>query len=257
MEGVIMRRSVPVKWAPIVLVVSVLGLTSGLASAQQTTTEVKQFQVISVEGNTVVARTAEGTKEYTVPESFRFMVDGKEVSVHELKPGMKGTATITTTTTVKPVTVTEVRNGEVVRGGGGSILVRGPKGFHSFTQADVDSRNVKIYRDGKPIQISELQTGDRLTATIVTEKPPQILTEREVKATVQGAAPAAAPSVERAPTPAEPAATAPAPGAATPSPAPARSLPRTAGLLPLVGLIGAASLALGAGLTWRRRRASR
>jgi hypothetical protein len=231
---------------------------SRLASAQQTTTEVKSFQVISVEGNTVVARTPEGTKEYTVPESFRFMVDGKEVSVHELKPGMKGTATITTTTTVKPVTVTEVRNGEVVRGGGGAILVRGPKGFHSFTQADIDKRNVKIYRDGKPIQISELQTGDRLTATIVTEKPPQILTERQVKATVQGAAPpAAAPSAERAPTPAEPAATAPASPSAAPTPAPARKLPRTAGLLPLMGLIGAASLALGVGLTWRRRRASR
>ena len=37
------------------------------------------------------------------------------MSVRELKAGMKGTATITTRTTVTPVTVTEVKNGTVVR----------------------------------------------------------------------------------------------------------------------------------------------
>ena len=37
------------------------------------------------------------------------------MSVRELKPGMKGTATITTRTTVTPVTVTEVKNGTVVQ----------------------------------------------------------------------------------------------------------------------------------------------
>jgi hypothetical protein len=34
----------------------------------------------------------------TVPEDFRFNVDGKMLSVRELKPGKAGTATITTKT---------------------------------------------------------------------------------------------------------------------------------------------------------------
>ena len=38
----------------------------------------------------------------TVADDFRFNVDGKMLSVHELKPGMSGTATITTKTTVTP-----------------------------------------------------------------------------------------------------------------------------------------------------------
>src|SRR5262245_43005919 len=91
-------------------VVSSLVLGMGTAAAQQTTTnaETRAFEVIAVDGNSLVVREAAGTKEYTVPESFRFSVDGKQISVHDLKPGMKGAATFTTVTTVTPVTVTEV-----------------------------------------------------------------------------------------------------------------------------------------------------
>ena len=70
-------------------------------SAQQTTTtETKKFQVIAVDGNQLVVKVPEGTRELTVPDDFRFNVDGKMLSVHELKPGMAGTATITTKTTM-------------------------------------------------------------------------------------------------------------------------------------------------------------
>ena len=46
-------------------------------------------------------------------------VDGKKMAVAELKPGMKGTATVTTTTTSKPVFVTEVKEGVVLDAGPG------------------------------------------------------------------------------------------------------------------------------------------
>ena len=46
--------------------------------------------------------------------TFASSSTGKPLSVRELKAGMKGTATITTRTTVTPVTVTEVKNGTVV-----------------------------------------------------------------------------------------------------------------------------------------------
>ena len=48
-----------------------------LASAQQqtTTTETKSFEVISVQGNDLVVKLPEGTRELDVPEDFRFVVD--------------------------------------------------------------------------------------------------------------------------------------------------------------------------------------
>src|SRR4029450_9346280 len=74
------------------------------ASAQKTTTsQVRRFQVVSVDGNKVGAKGPPRSHEITVPDDFRFTRNGKRISVHELKPGMKGSATITTTTTVTPV----------------------------------------------------------------------------------------------------------------------------------------------------------
>src|SRR5262245_56445771 len=91
---------------------------AGTAWARQrtTTTEDRKVEVLSVDGNRVVVRGEKGvTQEITVPDDFRFNVNGQMVPVSELKPGMKGSATITTTTTLKPVQVTEVRNGEVMQ----------------------------------------------------------------------------------------------------------------------------------------------
>src|SRR5215471_12934203 len=152
----------------VVLVGVVLSVTGALASAQQqtTTSETKKFEVISVQGNDLVVRLPEGTRELTVPEDFRFTVDGQQLSVHELKAGMKGTATITTkTTTLKPVTVTEVKNGTVMQASGSSIIVRTDQGFKSFTQGDIDKRGIKILREGKPAEISDFHSGDQLSAT--------------------------------------------------------------------------------------------
>ena len=63
----------------------------------------------------LVVKLPEGTREMAVADDFRFNVDGKMLSVQELRPGMSGTATITTKTTVTPVVVTEVKNGTVMQ----------------------------------------------------------------------------------------------------------------------------------------------
>jgi LPXTG-motif cell wall-anchored protein len=142
---------------------------------------------------------------------------------------------------------------------GSSILVRTDQGMKMFSQGDMDKRGVKIMKDGKPVDISELRANDQLTATIVTSKPPRVLTEKQVEATLAkssggaGAPAAAAPARSTAAAPAA----APAPTSAATSGAEPRKLPKTASPLPLLGLVGLGSLITGLGLTVRRRRATR
>jgi len=225
----------------VLAVFAVACLTAGVASAQtstSTSTEAKSFEVIAADGNRLVVKLPEGTREIVVPEDFRFTVNGQPMAARELKPGMTGTAVITTKTTVTPVTVTEVKNGTVLQKTGGSIIVKTDEGFKMFTQGAVDKRGVTIVRDGQPVTIAQLNTGDQLTATIVTSHPPKVMTEKEVqlkthtKATAAASASASEPASSAAP----------------------KTLPKTASPLPLLGLLGAASLFSGMGLPGGRRR---
>ena len=230
---------------------------AGTLAQTATTSETKKFQVISVDGNQLVVKLPEGTRELTVPADFRFNVDGKQLSVQELKPGMAGTATITTKTTVHPVTVTEVKNGTVMQTSGNSIIVRTDDGIKMFTQSDVDKRGIKIMRDGQPASITDFRTNDRLTATIVTSKPPRVITEKEVQATIAksgGGAPAGAPASGAAASPAP--STAPSAAPAATSGGEPRKLPKTGSPLPLLALTGVVSLVMALGLAVRRRRAT-
>jgi len=64
------------------------------------------------------------------------------MSVRELKPGMRGTASITTTTMVTPVSVTEVKNCAVVTAFGTAIIVRTNNENKMFSRGDIDKRGV-------------------------------------------------------------------------------------------------------------------
>jgi hypothetical protein len=233
---------------------AIVGVTTAAPRAQQTSasTENKTFEVISVEGNHLVVRLPEGTKAMDVPDDFRFIVNGQPMSVRELKPGMKGEATITTRTTVTPVTVTEVKNGTVVQRSGGSIIVRTAEGLKMFSPGDIDKRGVKLMRGGEPAELSDYREGDTLTATIVTTRPPRVVTEKEVRAMVPSAAPAEAPSAATSDT-----ARAPAASPAPTQQAQARRLPKTASAWPLLGFASVLSLAAGLALTTIRRRHAR
>ena len=162
-------------------------LTAAVSLAQQSTTtstQTKTFEVIAVNGNDLVVKLPEGTRELTVNDDFRFTVDGKQLSVHDLKPGMKGSAVVTTKTTITPVTVTEIKNGTVMQASGPSIIVKTDQGIKMFSQGDVDKRGVKIVRNGQPAVINDFHQGDQISATIITTHPPHVMTEKQVTATL-------------------------------------------------------------------------
>jgi hypothetical protein len=237
------------------LVAPMLCLIGAPAFAQttSTSTETKTFEVITVQGNTVVVKLPEGTRELTVPESFRFNVDGKQLAARELRPGMAGTATITTRTTMTPVTVTEVKEGSVVMASGPNLYVRTGGDVKLFTQREIEQRGITLSRQGRPAKLEEFRPGDTLSATIVTNQPPRVVTEQEVQAILNRPAPAATTAAAPRAAP-EPAPRAVAPPEPAPSGTAGRALPATAGPLPSIALVGLISLALATGLAVRRRR---
>ena len=252
-----MRRAM----SRVVFAAAVLCATAAVSLAEQTTsssTQTKTFEVLAVDGNQLIVKLPEGTRELTVADDFRFTVNGQQLSVHELKTGMKGTATITTRTTVTPVSVTEVKNGTVMQSTGSSIIVRTAEGFKSFTQGDIDKRGVKIMREGKPATVSDFRQGDVLSATIITSKPPQVMTERQVNATLatataaagSGGAPPAAAS--RAPSSSASQGQAPQASASSAAAAP-RTLPKTASSWPLLALASMLFLVVGLARAIRRQ----
>jgi LPXTG-motif cell wall-anchored protein len=238
---------------------AILGLAAGTVSAQapttSTSTQTRQFEIVSVDGNKVVVKGEQGYREITVADDFRLSVDGRAVGVRELKAGMKGTATITTTTTSTPVTVTQVRDGVVMQKTGNSIVVRTADGIRMFSEGDAATRGVRILRDGQPLAFTDLNTGDHLTATIVTTHPPKVMTQQQVAASMSSTPGAAleAPRRMAAATPVAAPGAPPAPSAAPEAPS---ELPKTASPLPLIALVGAGSTLLGLTLTMLRRRRS-
>ena len=188
----------------------------------------------------MVVRGPEGVKEYLVPDDFRFDMDGKSLSVHDLKPGMPIMAKVTTTQTPIEMTTTEIREAKVLHTIGSAFAVRTDDGqTRKFSAKEVEKRDIVIYRDGKAISPYDLKKGDNISATVVTVAPPQVLTTEELQVFVQEPPRRRPVRVVRVQTP------------PPPPPAP-RQLPKTGSRLPWIAFGGLISLAVGAGLTIRR-----
>ena len=192
----------------VILGVGLLALSATIATAQQpsitkttsmgqsettTSTRTVNATVVSVDGNKVVGRDAAGKHtEYTIPDGFKFQY-GPGNRRLRAQARHAGVAKITTTTTMTPVYVSEIRTGKVLAVSGDHIIVKGPQGNRQFSNADQKKRNAKIYRDGVLVDLSDLRVGDNFTAVIVTDAEPKIVSDREAQAVASGGAPPPAP----------------------------------------------------------------
>jgi hypothetical protein len=217
-----------------------------------------------VEGNTLVVRMADGAiREFNVPEIRKFIIDGHEKTVHDLKPGTKLNARVTTTVTPVTERTTTVGTGRVWWVAGKTVILTLPNGENK--EYTVEDHYKFTVNGNKDATVFDLRKGMVVSAEKIVEEP---RTEIASDTVVTGQAPPPpAPKrvVAQAPPPpartevaqvhAEPA-PAPAPVAA-PAPvevaqaqeAPAR-LPETASNLPLIGVLGV--LFIGLGLRLRR-----
>jgi hypothetical protein len=225
--------------------------TQVVAGTPTTTTTVEKGEVLYVSGNDLVVKMDTGEiRHLNVPDTARATVDGKELSVHDLKPGMKLQRTITTTSTPKTVTTIRTIQGTVFAVIPPSNLILSfPDG--SPNKSYNVPKDQKFVIDGKPYSAFELKKGMKVGATVVTDSSDVAVSETR-RAT--GTSPVAAAPPPPPPTPVvyvgvllievpAPATPPPPPPtglsarATAPEPAP-KALPKTASSLPLVGLLG-------------------
>jgi LPXTG-motif cell wall-anchored protein len=220
-------------------------------SAYETT--VKNGTVVYVSGNELVVKLSDGEVEhFIVSESQKFMVDGKQMTIRELKPGTHLTQTITTKTT--PSMITTVRTID------GKVWHVNPPTYVILTLPDGTNKEYNVPKGqvfnihGAKDTIFQLRKGMVVSATVVTEEP--VIEVAEHKA-VRGVTPKAQPQVsdtvdvllvESQEQPAQPTQTTQTAATET---AP-KALPKTGSEWPLVGLLGLGSL--GAGMLLRQRR---
>jgi len=224
--------------------------TSAGASSHKVTVE--HATVLTVEGNDVFVKMEDGSIRHiaNVSDSARVTVDGKELGVHELKPGMHLQKTVTVVSTPKVITTTQTVTGKVWH-------VNPPLNV-ILTMDDGTNQQFKIPNgqkfmvNGKETDAFGLKKGMMVSATKVVEEP---ITEVEHQAKLTGRMPPPPPP-PAADQPILIAVVTPAPAAApAPEAAPA-ALPKTGSQLPLIGLLGLLLLA-GSGMIRLFRSAQR
>ncbi len=205
-------------WSVVATTAACLALTLSLTAQVETqttttagnanvVTKVDRGEVVTVSGNDLVVKMADGTLRNfeNVPASAKATVDGKQLGIHDLKPGMKLQRTITTTTT--PMTITTV---ETVKG---KVWAITPPLSIILTLEDGKNQQFKIPEDqkfevdGQMLDAFSVRKGMLITATKITQQTAEEVTQSK---TVTGAgAPAAAPTSAGSPQPTPPPANVP------------------------------------------------
>jgi len=221
--------------------------TTAPAGAPTKTVKVERGTVVAVSGNNLVVKAEDGSlRDFNdVPDTTTVTVDGKQLNVHQLTPGM--TIERQTITTASPRMITTVKTVT------GKVWHVTPPDYVILTLEDGKNQRFKIPKgqkftvNGQETDAFGLRKGMVVNAQQVTEEP-AVVYAQEVKRTGSAPPPPPAPQADVpilvvfVPT------AAPAPAADAPAEAAPAALPKTASNLPLLGLLGAFFVALGLGL---------
>jgi RNase P/RNase MRP subunit p29 len=219
--------------------------TSGQPAVE---TQVERGEIVTVNGNDLVVKMEDGSLRHfaNVPESAKVTVEGKELGIHDLKPGMKLERTITTTTTPQTITTTQTVTGTVFHvNAPNSVTLRLEDGT---TQQFKIPKGQKFTVDGQETDAFGLRKGMKISATKIVEEP-QTVVEQQKQVTGSMPPPPTPPAADQPILVATAQAPAPPETAKTEEP---EKLPNTATPIPLLGFLGLLSLLSGMGL-WAGR----
>lgn len=148
--------------------------TLSMGAWAQTThqVDVNQGTVIYASGNDLTVKMEDGTlKHFVVPADYKLSVDGKEVSVQNLRPGTKLTQTITTTTEEQLVTEVRTVDVEVIEAKPPNLTIAsGDKIKHLRVP-----EGTKFTVNGKDMALADLRKGMRVKGTVVTTVPTTVV----------------------------------------------------------------------------------
>ena len=223
--------------------------TSGPATKAVT---IESGEVVAVEGNNLFVKMSDGTlRDFpNIPASARVNVDGKQLGVHELQPGMKLQRTTVTSTTPQVVTTIQTVTGKVWH--------VNPPIYVILTLENGENQGFKIPDgqkftvDGQEKDAWGLKKGMNVTATKIVETP---VTSVSQHTQVTGTIPASGTVLiaKGAPSPAGGTAGTTTTASNTGSTAGSSQLPKTATGWPLVGVLGLLLIASSFGMAWLRR----
>ncbi|MBS1842569.1 MAG: hypothetical protein JSS69_18805 [Acidobacteria bacterium] len=196
--------------------------------------KVERGEVVYVSGNDLVIKMEDGEIRHfpDVLDTTRFTVDGKGLSIHDLKPGMKLQRTTVTSTTPRMITTVKTVTGKVwhVTPPSSVILTLEDGTNQSFKIA----KGQKFTIDGKETDAFGLKKGMNLSATAITEVPETVVSQ-EVRRTGTMPPPPEAPKAD---VPILVVVALPAHPPVQSAEAAPKKLPQTASHWPLVGLLG-------------------
>jgi hypothetical protein len=160
---------------PLLAAIAAFQLAVTSAPAQQgggtavTTTEELKGTVVQVEGNDLLVKMSTGDlRTFRVPESRRFIIDGKELTVHDLKPGTTLTATVRTTTTSTTVRTKAVHSARVWFVMAPTVILTLPNGENKqYTVSDTS----RFMVNGKMGTARDLRKGDVISVERIVEEP--------------------------------------------------------------------------------------
>jgi hypothetical protein len=151
----------------------------GLASQ---TVMIETAEVVYISGNDLIVKTDDGELRHfpNVPDDTTVTIAGKELTVHDLKPGMKLQRTTITTTTPQMITTVKTVAGKVWRiSPPNSVVLTLEDGTN---QSFNIPKGQKFTVNGQETDAWGLKEGMNISATVVTETPETVVSQ-EVKRT--------------------------------------------------------------------------